>query len=53
MSIVFRCENCRELSFINDNTPARNSVGGGVFFPINNKVVEVKKIDHEKTSMNY
>ena len=28
-------------------------MGGGLFFPINNKVVEVKKIDHEKTSMNY
>ena len=52
MNIVFRCVNCRELSFIN-NIPARNSMEEGVFFPINNKVVEVKKIDHEKTSMNY
>ena len=47
MDIVFKYENCFS-SF-----SAKNSVGGGVFFPINNKVVEVKKIDHEKTSMNY
>ena len=47
MDIVFKYENCFSLS------SAKNSVVVGVFFPINNKVVEVKKIDHEKTSMNY
>ena len=45
MDIVFKYENCFSSS------SAKNSEG--LFFPINNKVVEVKKIDHEKTSMNY
>lgn len=36
MDIVFKYENCFSSS------SAKNSVGG-VFFPINNKVVEVKK----------
>ena len=37
MDIVFKYENCFSSSSV------KNSVGGGVFFPINNKVVEVKK----------
>ena len=41
-----------ELNNINYKL-TQNYKMGGLFFPINNKVVEVKKIYHEKTNMNY
>ena len=42
-----------ELNNINYKLTQNYKMGEGLFFPINNKVVEVKKIDHGKTSMNY
>ena len=42
-----------ELNNINYKLTQNYKMGEGLFFPINNKVVEVKKIYHEKTNMNY
>ena len=42
-----------EGPFRNIRLSQNYKMGEGLFFPINNKVVEVKKIDHEKTNMNY
>ena len=42
-----------ELNNINYKLIQNYKMGEGLFFPINNKVVEVKKIYHEKTNMNY
>ena len=45
--------NLNRLNNINYKLTQNYKMGGGLFFPINNKVVEVKKIGHKKTSMNY
>ena len=42
-----------ELNNINYKLTQNYKMGEGLFVPINNKVVEVKKIYHEKTNMNY
>ena len=42
-----------ELNNINYKLTQNYKMGEGLFFSINNKVVEVKKIYHEKTNMNY
>ena len=44
--------NLNRLNNVNHKL-TQNYKMGGLFFPINNKVVEVKKIYHEKTNMNY
>ena len=44
--------NLNRLNNVNHKL-TKNYKMGGLFFPINNKVVEVKKIYHEKTNMNY
>ena len=45
--------NLNRLNNVNYKLTQNYKIGEGLFFPINNKVVEVKKIDHEKASMNY
>ena len=49
MNNIYICE----LNSVNHKLTQNYKMGEWLFFPINNKVVEVKKIDHEKTSMNY
>ena len=51
MNNIYICE----LNSVNHKLTQNYKMGGVVIlsYNINNKVVEVKKIDHEKTSMNY
>ena len=49
MNNIYICE----LNDVNYKLTQNYKMGEGLLFPINNKVVEVKKIYHEKTNMNY
>ena len=45
--------NLNRLNNINYKLTQNYKMVKWLFVPINNKVVEVKKIDHEKISVNY